>query len=153
MCMTRLTWTAPEYVYRHKGPDWYWILGIVTVTAAILSVLLGNILFCFVILLSGFVLALYGARPPRVLKYELSEKGVLVDTTLYPYSTLESYWIDSTVLPSRLLVQSRKVAMPLIVVPIESVRDDEVSDILSEYLHEVEHQESLSQKIFEYFGF
>ena len=151
--MTKLTWTAPEYVYRHKNPDWYWILGIVTLTAAIVSLLLGDILFSFVILLSGFVLALYGARPPRTLTYTLTEKGIIADATLYPYSTLESYWIDDTVIPSRLLVQSRKIAMPLIVIPIEEVHDDDVSGILTEYLHEVEHQESLSQKIFEYFGF
>ena len=151
--MTKLTWTAPEYVYRHKNPDWYWILGIVTLTAAIVSLLLGDILFSFVILLSGFVLALYGARPPRTLTYTLTEKGIIADATLYPYSTLESYWIDDTVIPSRLLVQSRKIAMPLIVIPIEEVHDDDVSEILTDYLHEVEHQESLSQKIFEYFGF
>lgn len=151
--MTKLTWTAPEYVYRHKTPDWYWILGIVTVTATIVSVLLGNILFSIVIILSGFVLALYGARPPRVLTYTLSEKGIAIDATMYPYSTLESYWIDDTVSPSRILVQSRKLAMPLIVIPIEEVHDDEVSEVLTQYLHEVEHHESISQKIFEYFGF
>jgi len=153
MDMTKLTWTAPEYVYRHKTPDWYWILGIVTVTAAIVSVLLGNILFGFVILLSGFALALYGARPPRVITYTLTEKGIIADAVLYPYSTLESYWIDDTVLPSRLLVQSRKIAMPLIVIPIEEVEDEDVAEILTEYLREVEHEESVAQRIFEYFGF
>ena len=54
---------------------------------------------------------------------------------------------------SKLLIKSKKLFAPHIVIPIEGVSPLEVREFLLEYLEEEEDSESLAQKIMEFFGF
>lgn len=151
--MSRLSWKSAEYVYRHKTSDWYWTLGIVTATAAILSILLSNTLFGLVIVLSGTLLGIYTTKQPRTLSYEINERGVVIENTLYPFNTLEAFCIDNRVIPARLLIKSHKLIMPLIVIPIEGVRDEDIRKAIAHHLYEEEQQEPFLQQLFEGLGF
>lgn len=149
-------WEAHEYVFQEKTSDWYWAVGIVVVSVAVLVIIFGNLLLALLILLSGFVLALFASKKPDLVRFEVSKKGIMIDKTLYPYGTLDSFWVednDHLGFHSKLLIKSQKVVMPLIVIPLEGTNPEEVRDFLLDHLLEEHHSESIGKHILERLGF
>lgn len=148
-----ISWEAPEFIPHEKGPDWYWAVGVIAITLAVAAIMFGNILFALVILAGSLTLTLQASRDPDMISFTLDEDGVQAGDTLYPYSSLKSFWVENNPHEQKILLQSEKVWMPYIVVPIAEIDPEEVRNFLIEYLPEEEHQEPLSQKVMEYLGF
>jgi hypothetical protein len=148
-----ISWDAPEHIHTEKTNDWYWAVGIITITAAALAFIFNNIIFGIFIVVGAFALIVHGSKKPRIVHYEINDRGIVIDTILYPFLTLESFWIDAEEEPSKLLVKSHKTFMPFISIYIEEVDPEHVRDILLKYIAETEHREPISQKILERFGF
>ncbi len=151
--MKKLSWETVEYFHTEKTADWYWIVGIVTVSIAIISIILNNVIFAILILVSSFTLALFASRRPHVIAVELNEGGIMINKTLYPYSSLESFWVETREFHPRILIKSKKLVMHLITIFIEEVKPDEVQTFLSQYLPEEEHREPFLEKVLLYLGF
>ncbi len=148
-----ITWTAPQYMHTEKTTDWYWIVGIISVTLSIISIVLGNVLFGILILVGTFTLSLYASRPPEMHEIKISDKGVQVDKILYPYNSLESFWIEEYELHPRILLKSEKKLMPYIVILLGDVPAEDIRTALSVYLHEIKHSEPFLEKLLILFGF
>ena len=151
--MNPLTWTAPEYMHTEKTADWYWIVGIVAATIAVISVILGNTLFGIFIVVAAFTLSLYASRPPAMQHIVVSDKGVQVNDTLYPYSVLESFWIEEKELHPRIFLKSDHRFAPYVIILLGEVPADEIRHVIGTYLHEVRHSEPFLEKLLVYFGF
>lgn len=146
-------WEAFEYEPRNHTTDWYWAVGIISVSLAIVALFFGNVIFAILILLSAFTLCLFAAQDPQTINLEINEKGVIIEKRLYPYDTLQSFWIDEIPFP-KILLKSKKMFMPYIVMPLHDDLDrDEVRELLLRRIKEVEHSESIFHKIMEYLGF
>src|SRR4051812_2277864 len=113
-----IEWEAPEHNLGKKSSDWFWAVGIITVSAVVTSIIFNNILFAGVILLGSVVLTMYATKEASIHHYELADRGIHVGDLFYPFSTLESYWIEENVSPIKLLIKSRKFFMPYLVIPI-----------------------------------
>lgn len=151
-----LTWQALEYHHETKTVDWFWAVGIIAVCIAITAVIYGDVLFGILVLIGAGSLAIYAVREPELISFELNEKGVLIERKMYPYATLESFWVEehhNVHRHPKLLIKSQKITMPLIVIPIDEVHPDNVRRFLLNFLQEEEHFEPLSQKVMEYLGF
>jgi hypothetical protein len=150
-----IKWQAHEYFHYERTTDWYWAVAIITLSIIALSILFDDYLFSIVILIGVFSLLMYANRKPRLVSYELNRKGLRVDSTLYPYASIESFWVeDHHEHPEpRVIFKSAKVIMPYIVVPIEGVHPDDIHTYLLNFLPEEEHHEPLAQKIMEHLGF
>ena len=115
-------WEAHEYTFQEKSSDWYWAVGIVAISIAVISIIFGNVLLALLILLGSFSLSLFAAKHPVYVRFEINKTGVLIDRTLYPYGTLESFWVEDNRhldLESKLFLKSQRLAMPIIAVPLE----------------------------------
>ena len=89
-----------------------------------------------------------------MVHFSINDKGVSVQKTLYPYSNLESFWIEEINNgKSRLILKSKKKLAPFISLPIKNVPEESIREHLLYYLPEEEHQEPLLIKIMEYLGF
>lgn len=148
-----ISWDAPEHIHTEKNNDWYWAVGIITLTAAALAFIFGNIIFGILIIVSAFALTIHAAQTPRIFHYQITDRGIMVNDVLYPFLGLDSFWIDAHITPSKILIKSHKTFMPYIVIFIEEVDPEKVRDILLNYISETEHQEPLTQKIIERLGF
>jgi hypothetical protein len=147
-------WEAPEHRHFEKTADWYWILGIIAVAASIASIIFGNVLFGIVILLGATVMMLYGHKEPRVIGFEVSPRGVRVENDLYPYSTLESFYIDEeSPYGPQLLVKPQRLFSQLLIMPLPEEQLEAIETILESRLPEEHLEEPLSHQILEYFGF
>jgi len=148
-----ISWQAPEFIAYEKGPDWYWAVGVISITLAVAAIIFGNILFAVVILIGSFALSLQATRDPEIRDFSVNRKGVQADETLYPYSSLESFWVENNPHEQKVILMSEKTWMPYIVLPIAEHDPEEIRNFMIEYLPEEEHQEPLTQKIMEYLGF
>ncbi len=148
-------WEAPEHNHIEKTSDWYWILGIIAIAGSVASIIVNNnVLFSIVILLGAMTMIITSHRKPRVIEFEVSTRGIRIKQTLYPYSTLESFYIDEeSPTGPQLLVKSKKLFVPLLILPIPDEYIHVIDDILTVRLREEHMEEPFSHRLLEYFGF
>lgn len=154
-----ISWTAHEYDHREHTADWYWAVGIVSVSLAIAFVLVGNMLLSVIILIGMTTLLAYAKHPPRTLDYKISKDGISAGKTLYPWSTLDSFWITDEhntakeYRAPKLLIISKKPFMPHIVIPLTEFVVDETHHVLCQMLHEEPQFEPLHDRLMRLIGF
>ncbi len=148
-----VSWSAPEHLYVEKRQDWYWAVGIVTLALAAVAFIFGNVITGIFIIVAAVALVLHASRPPKIVSYEINDRGIMADNVLYPFLTLESFWIPHDEFPPKLIVKSRKLFMPYIVIYIDEVDPENVREIMLTYIAETEHRESILKHILERLGF
>jgi hypothetical protein len=153
--MNTISWQGYEYTHHEKSSDWFWALGIVALSSAVTAVIFKNILFALLILTGAFTIALFAAKNPNLVHFEINRRGIAIDDVLYPFNTLESFWIDEDEHGhNSIILKSQKIIMPYIVIPMnETVEFEDVRNVLLTKLKEEELEEPASHKIFEFFGF
>lgn len=149
-----ISWEAAEHLHIEKRSDWYWALGIIAFVGATIAIIFGNILFAIVIVLGAVVMAVVSMREPAVIPFALTPRGMRVDDRLYPYATLESFCIDEeSPYGPQLLLKSRGMLSPLVIIPLPDEAVEEIDDILAERLPEEHLEESLAHRLLEFLGF
>ncbi len=148
-----ISWTAPEHYYVEKRQDWFWAVGIVTLTLAAVCFILGSVIPGIFVVIAAVALVLHASHPPRMIYHEINDRGIIIDNILYPFLTLESFWIPHDEAIPRIIVKSRKMFMPFIIIFIEEVDPESVREIMLRYIAETEHHEPLLKHILEWFGF
>lgn len=150
----KIEWTAHEYEHKERSSDWFWAMGIVTFSIAVVATIFGNIIFAILILIAAFSLSLFLNRPPDEMHIVVDEHGITKDKIHYPYSTLQSFWIDENHPHKKILVRSQKTLMPLIVVPLADDMDlDKLHTALLRFMQEEYHSLPFAEKVLEYLGF
>ena len=150
----RLEWDAHEYEHKVRSQDWFWAVGILAVSIAVAAVIFDNIIFGILVLISAFALSIFASRPPSTLHVVVDEKGISKGKIQYPYSALESFWIDTEHSHKKIILRSSKIFMPLIIVPLGDNADvDELHDTLLHSLTEEFHSLPFVEKVLEYLGF
>lgn len=149
-----LEWDAHAYEHKERSTDWYWAVGITTVGLVLAAVILGNILFGLLILVSAVSLSLFINRPPETIHIAINGAGVRRDNVMYPFETLAAFWIDLDHPHKKILLRSQKKFMPLIIIPIsEEVNTEKLHTHLSTKLIEEYHSLPFVEKVLEYVGF
>lgn len=151
-----IIWEALEYDHSEKTHDWYWAVGIIGISIALIALILGNIIFAIVVLVSVFALVVAARRTPKIVRFELNTIGVKIDEEFMPFNTLRSFWVENNVhhdAKSILYFKSRSMTAPLTVIPIDEIDPDQVRVFLLEFLLEEEHNESIVHRFMEYLGF
>ncbi|MBR3204275.1 hypothetical protein IKF81_01165 [Candidatus Saccharibacteria bacterium] len=88
-----VNWDAEEYVKVEKNVGWYVGLIVVALGLVAMSIFLKWWTFTVLIVLSVVALIIYSVRPPRVLHYSLSDKGLSEGNKLYDYSDYKSFGV------------------------------------------------------------
>ena len=153
--MDTISWQGYEYTHHEKSSDWFWVLGIVALSSAVTAIVFKNILFALFILIGAFTVALFATKTTRLIHFEINRRGVAIDNTLYPFNTLESFYIDEDEHGhNTLILKSQRVMMPYIIIPLdESIKFENVRNILLTKIEEEELHEPISHRMLELFGF
>jgi hypothetical protein len=87
-------WQASEYIHQEKNALWFLIFGIVVLGLMALAILLMQAwTFAVLIAVMAVAVVVYARRPPRVLTYTLSAKGLYVGDRLYDMSEFKSFGV------------------------------------------------------------
>ena len=150
-----ISWRGYEYDYHEKSGDWFWALGIIALSSTVTAIIFGNILFALLILIGAFTIALFAAKIPHLIHFEINKRGIAIDDILYPFKTLESFWIDEDKYEHHtIIIKSQRAIMPYIIIPLDkSIEFEDVRNILLTKLEEEELHEPISHRILEFFGF
>lgn len=151
-----ITWEAVEHHHAERGSDWYWALGIVAVSTSLTALLFGNFLFALLIVIAAGTMAIVASREPRVVEFALLERGIRVDDVLYPFKSINAFWIDQTEEEGWVLfVDTARITNPDLIMPIgDGVDAEEIREfLLAHDIPEVEMQEPVSHRLLEFFGF
>ena len=149
-----ITWEAYPHHHIERSSDWFWILGIVTLAITIASIVLGNVLFGILIFIAGLVSALQAMHPPQLVPFAVTSRGVQADDKIYPYATLESFYIDDEHRHGpQLFVKSERFFMPLIIIPLPEEYVDDIEDLVASRLPEEHLEEPFAHILLELVGF
>ncbi|MFA5830329.1 MAG: hypothetical protein WC878_00700 [Candidatus Paceibacterota bacterium] len=156
MGQQEIHWRAKEYVFHKKSVDWYWYFGLVVVCLIAFSIYVDNILFAFVVGIGAFTMILNATKIPDTVNYTATSRGIKTGKIQYPYSTLDSFWLNIPKEESGekiLLLRSQKISMPMIVIPLGDADIDELHGFLLNFLEEKESSLPLGQIFMNLIGF
>lgn len=149
-----MEWRTLEHAYIEKTNDWY--ASVILISGALVAVefLTSNFLLITLTFIATATFILLAARKPDMMHVEILKKGVRAGNVLYSYHSLDAFAIVEYHNEDRLLLESNKHIMPLIVIPIPHDVDlDDLRETLSEYLDEKELHESFAHLLLERLGF
>jgi len=148
-----IKWQAIEFEYKKKGPDWFWVLWIISVGIIVVLVIYNNILFAILIFISAFTLSLQATRRPQLINFEINSSGILINNKKYIYDYLDSYWIKekNDDEPPQIILKSKKTFMLYIIISLDNVDVQKVDGFLTDYLTKEEHHEPIPYKIAKFF--
>jgi hypothetical protein len=149
-----ISWEAPEHYHTEKSTDWYWSVGIITLALAAVTIILGgNLITAIFIVIAAVVMVMHVSQPSKLHPIEINDRGILVGNVFYPFLELESFCVPHDEFPPKLLIKSRRLLMPLVVIYIDGVDPEEVREIMLRYIAETQHGEHFLTHILERFGF
>ncbi len=148
-----LTWNCYEHAHVERGRDWYWALGIITVSASLASFILSNVLFALILILAGCVLALIASQPPELTEVNIFTRGFRIGDITHRWEDVISFWIDVEGDVPTLLIDTTKILSPNIVLPLTDIDPSLVREVLLNFAEERFLKEPVSHKLVELLGF
>jgi hypothetical protein len=87
-------WQAQEYIQHDKGMLWFVAFACAfVVLMAIAIFLIKSITFIILVPVMAVALFVYVNRPPRMIDYTLSRKGLHINDTLYPFADFRGFGV------------------------------------------------------------
>jgi len=152
--MKLMEWDIFEHSYTERSNDWKASVIIIAASFVALELFLHNYLLAVLTIIATGTLILLAGRKPNLMHVTLNNKGILAGNTFYPYNTLDAFSVATHGTHHKILIESKKTIMPLIIVPVpEEVDPETVHAFLSAYLEDKDLEEPFLHLIMEYFGF
>ena len=114
-----ITWEAEEYLVREHNVAWYVGLFIVTAGLCALAIWFRWWTFLILIILSAIAILISAFRPPRKIKYVLTQDGLLEGNKLHNYNEFRAFGIlkeganySAVLIPKKRLSINVKVYFP-----------------------------------------
>lgn len=152
----RIRWTGYEFEYKEKTNDWFWAVGILIISISIISFIYDNAIFGLFIILAGIMVFMTAKKPPRLIDYELTEKGLIINDKTYPHLDFRAFWVtEDKYSAPKLLLRANRIVNPILVITIETdyIDAEAVRDFLLDYIPEEKMEEPLSMRLMEFLGF
>lgn len=87
-------WQATEYIHHEKDVRWFAIFGLVVVALLVVSVwIMDAWTFAALIIVMAAALVVYIKRPPAVINYTLTRKGLYINDALKPFDEFKSFGV------------------------------------------------------------
>ena len=148
-----LAWRAHEYQKRDRSKSWFLAIGIVGGGASILSLIIGNYLFAFLILLIIAIIFMYEVKDPKEYEHEITRRGILIQNRLFDFPNLKSFWIfEHETGENELSLESKKTLVPHVKVNLGGTDPESVRAALKQFIPEAHQEESLTDILARRFG-
>jgi hypothetical protein len=139
-----IQWSALEFIAHEKNPLWFLTGGFVAIIFLIFSLWTKNFIFAVIIILATFSIFIWAQKKPKKITFSLMPKGLKIDENIYAFDHLKSFWIFYDPPEIKFLsIESKKIFMPRIIIPIADENPNRIREFLLKYLPEIEQRESL----------
>ena len=124
-----VNWEAQEYVARDKNAGWYVGLAVVGLGLSALAVWLGQWTFLALIVVSVVAIVVYSSRPPRMLHYSLSKKGLSEGNRLYDFGQFKAFGVLRDDKRFSIVLIPRKRFSPRVTVYFPEAQGEQIVDM------------------------
>ena len=151
----KISWRAAEFHYIEKDYLWYVAVVSVGVLLLVFALVQKSFFYAVFVVIATTLVVEFGKRRPRVLDYEINEKGVLIDgKIMIPYKNIESFHVRKRLgFLDEIVFKRTSRVNPFIHIPIDEDMAVRARSFLSEYLTEDEHERTMVEIIEERIGF
>lgn len=149
-----ISWVVKR-VHRERSNDWYWGLGAVAIAGVLVSIFLlnNNALLAIIIIIGTFSIGLLASREPREHAVKLDARGVVVDGTRYPHSSIHSFWVEHDEHFPRLFMSMNGIIASHFSFELEDeAQGNRVREFLKRHVTEEEQGPHLGEHLAEMFG-
>jgi hypothetical protein len=130
-----VTWSASEYIARHKGSKWYLILIVGTaILATLIYLLFRDFITVVAIVFAVILFGVSAGRKPRILTYRLNTSGLTIGQKFYPYPTFKSFSVIEEGPFSSISLWPLRRFMPPISIYYEPADEEQIVAILARHL-------------------
>ena len=148
-----ISWSVMTHEHKERSADWYWTLGVLALLGAAASVYFSNILLGVILIFGAASIGFLAARGPREHMVHIDERGISLDGTLYPFTSIHSFWIETHTENPLLLMTTSGLLTPHIRVPLDNIEHaEEVQTYLRERAEEVEQTQHFGERLAELLG-
>ncbi len=130
-----IEWEASEYIHHEKSVTWYLLFGVAS--AAVIAgtyLILRDIVSIVVVTMMAITLLIFANRPPRSLKYVLSDEGIKIDGRGYSYASFKSFSIMQYGAVESVYLEPVERFMPPISIYFAPENGDAIINTLGQYL-------------------
>jgi len=139
-----IQWSALEFIKHDKNPLWFITGGVIAAIFLIFAIWTKNFIFALIIVLAAFSIFIWTQKKPRKIVFSLTGKGLKIEDNFYAFDHLKSFWIFYEPPEIKYLsVESKKLFMPRIIIPIGEENPNKIREFLLKYLPEEKQHESL----------
>lgn len=129
-----VNWEAREYIAREKNAVWYVCFAVVVIGLCVGAIFLQQITFLILIIVASIALVVYSVRPPRVLHYSLSSKGLSEGNNLYTFDSFKSFGVLQEENHYSIVLIPKKRFATSVVVYFPETSGEEIVDIFGAHL-------------------
>lgn len=140
-------WQATEYVHREKDQIWFVVFGLITLTLMAAAVFMKAWSFAILIPVMAASLLIYARRPPRVMNYVLTGKGLYVNDYLFPYGDFKSFALTRTAEQYSIMLVPVKRFKPGLTVSFPAEAGEAIVDTLAARLPMEEAEPDLVDRL------
>ena len=91
-----IQWQATEYLQHDRSATWFIVLGIITLALMAVAIFwMQSISFAILIPVMAAALVMYVKRPPALISYTVSRKGIHINDKLHTYEEFRSFGVLS----------------------------------------------------------
>jgi len=124
-----VNWEAQEYVTRDKNAGWYVGLAVVGIGLVGLAIWLQQWTFLVLVVVSVIAIIVYSSRPPRMLHYSLSDKGLSEGNKLYDFGQFKSFGVLRDDKRFSIVLTPRKRFSPRVTVYFPESQGEQIVDV------------------------
>jgi hypothetical protein len=124
-----INWEAKEYLERDRNVGWFVGLIVVGLVLVGVAVWLQVWTFAALVVVSVVALMVYAKRPPRVLHYSLSAKGLSEGNKLYSFDQFKSFGVSNEGAHFSVVLTPKKRFLPQVRVYFPEVQGEEIVDV------------------------
>ncbi len=137
-------WKVPEYVQPVRSKRWYLLMLSLAIFLIIYSIFTANFLFALIVILAIFIIFLKSYAPPKELRFQIAEDGILFGNEFYEYNRINNFYIIYSPPIVKKLFFSLKGLGPDLSVPLNDINPLEIRKKLLQYIDEDVERENQS---------
>lgn len=148
-----VSWTVGDETPRTRSIDWYWGLGLLALVGAGASIFFENMLLAIIIILGAGSIGFIAVRGSRSHNITIDPKGIAIDGTRYPYTSVHSFWVEQEMEPPHLFLSMKGILAPHYSFPLpDKVHATKTHNLLGQYATEEEQGLRIGDRLAEIFG-
>lgn len=131
---TLLTWEAPERIYTKRGKTYFKNLFTLLGVLAVVAIFFKEFLLAGVLAALGFLQWTMSAKPPRIVRYAITNRGINSHGHTYEWNQLKEFWFFEHADQPVLHVDTKSFYPGRLYLLLGKVGKDEITRVLSDYL-------------------